>query len=112
MTRGHPRHREQRRIGAVPLRWLLGILLVAGVLAGASPSATGAPAAAPAGGAAAVAVDGATRYQAIDGFGVNAIPKTWQGGALKPGIDLLLSQGSTLWRVDVNNGHSDWEGTN
>jgi O-glycosyl hydrolase len=57
-------------------------------------------------------VDGSRRFQVMDGFGVNAIPKTWQGGALKPGIDLLVAQGSTLWRVDVNNGHTNWEATN
>jgi O-glycosyl hydrolase len=59
-----------------------------------------------------ITVDGSAKSQIIDGFGVNAIPKTWQGGALKPGIDLLVAQGSTLWRVDVDNGHSDWETTN
>jgi O-glycosyl hydrolase len=62
--------------------------------------------------AASMTVDGSRKFQSIDGFGVNAISKTWQGGTLRPGLDLLVDMGATLWRVDVNNGHSDWEQTN
>ncbi len=59
-----------------------------------------------------VTIDGSQTFQTMDGFGVNAIPKTWEGGALKPAIDLLVDMGSTLWRVDVNNGHTTWEAQN
>ncbi len=59
-----------------------------------------------------VNVDGSQRFQTIDGFGVNALPKSWEGGALRPAIDMLVSAGATVWRVDVGNGHSTWEATN
>lgn len=59
-----------------------------------------------------VHVDGSQHFQTIDGFGVNAIPKTWLGGAVRPAIDQLVAMGATIWRVDVYNGHSDWESTN
>src|SRR4051812_37639736 len=62
--------------------------------------------------AANVSINGFQKFQTIDGFGVNGIPKTWQGGTLRPGLDLLIAMGSTLWRIDVRNGHSDWEQTN
>jgi O-glycosyl hydrolase/uncharacterized membrane protein YgcG len=59
-----------------------------------------------------VAVDGARRFQRIDGFGVNANPKHWNGGELVPAIDLLTDTlGTTLWRVDMF-GTSTWETVN
>ena len=58
-----------------------------------------------------VSIDGARRYQTIDGFGVSANSASWNNGELKPAIDLLVDQlGATLWRVVIDNG--DWEAVN
>src|SRR6266542_1201277 len=47
-------------------------------------------------------VDGAQQGQRIVGFGVNANPKYWNGGALIPALDLLVDQlGADIWRVDI-----------
>ncbi len=59
-----------------------------------------------------VTIDGARMFQSMDGFGVNAIPKSWNGGELAPAIDRLIELGSTIWRVDVGDGHSNWESRN
>ncbi len=60
-------------------------------------------------------IDAGTRYQTIDGWGVNANPKNWGNPAyppLKPGLDLLVHDlGANLWRVDVY-GTSMWEAVN
>src|SRR5215210_4703547 len=58
-----------------------------------------------------VVVDGGQRFQPIDGFGVNANPKLWNGGELRAAIDELVGLGSTLWRVDID-GNSAWEAQN
>jgi O-glycosyl hydrolase len=56
-------------------------------------------------------LDGATRFQTIDGFGVNANPRTWEGGALRPALDMLTDElDATIWRVIIEN--ADWETTN
>lgn len=58
-----------------------------------------------------IAVDGSTRYQTMDGFGVSANSEMWKGGQLKPALDMLVDQnGSTLFRVIVD--MTDWEATN
>lgn len=53
-------------------------------------------------------IDPLTRYQKIDGFGVNINSKYWEDGFLKPVLDLLLDDlGARLFRVDVY-GKSNW----
>ncbi len=53
-------------------------------------------------------VDLSEKYQKIDGFGVNINSKYWDGGALKPVLDLLIDDlGARLFRVDVY-GKSNW----
>lgn len=53
-------------------------------------------------------VDGAQRFQRIDGFGVNANPKNFMFSDLRPAIDQLNGTlGATLWRVDIY-GTSTW----
>ncbi len=67
--------------------------------------------AAPAGAQVAVTVDGGQQYQVIDGYGVSANSLSWNGGELRPALDLLVDQlGATLWRVVIDN--MDWEATN
>jgi hypothetical protein len=57
-------------------------------------------------------VSGGTRYQSIVGMGVNAHSNAWEGGALKPALDILIdSAGVSMWRVVVES-HRDWETTN
>ena len=53
-------------------------------------------------------VDGATRYQTMDGFGVNINAAWWYNGeyrdpkVVKPAIDLLIdSLGATIFRVVI-----------
>ena len=61
--------------------------------------------------AASLTVDGAQRFQTMDGFGVSVNSASWKGGELKPAIDLLVDQnGSTIWRVVIDN--TDWEAVN
>jgi hypothetical protein len=58
-----------------------------------------------------LSVNGSQQFQVIDGFGVNANSASWNGGELRPALDLLVDQvGATLWRVVIDNG--DWEATN
>ena len=56
-------------------------------------------------------IDGAQRFQTMDGFGVNANVNSWNGGELHDAIHLLADDlGSSLWRVYIDN--TDWETTN
>src|ERR1700687_5098865 len=91
---------------------MLCLIIALAVIVPGSASVRPSPGARGAAAIASVQVDGSRRFQTIDGFGVNAIPKSWEGGALRPAIDLLVAMGATIWRVDVGNGHSDWEATN
>ena len=82
-------------------------VFVAGLFAVASAVASKAPAAEPAL-RAAITIDAATRFQRIDGFGVNVTPAQWRGGALKPTLDLLVEDlGTSLVRLDCY-GKADW----
>jgi hypothetical protein len=57
-------------------------------------------------------IDGARRFQTIDGFGVNANAAGWNHGALAPALDMLTDQlRATVWRVIVESTR-DWETTN
>ncbi len=50
--------------------------------------------------AANLTVDGAQRFQTIDGMGVNINVNSWNNGQLKPALDFLVTvNGSTLFRV-------------
>ena len=61
--------------------------------------------------AATLTVDGAQKFQTIDGFGVNANSLSWKNGELKPAIDILADEmGSSVWRVVFY--MEDWESTN
>jgi O-glycosyl hydrolase len=56
-------------------------------------------------------IDGAQKFQTMDGFGVNANSLSWKNGELKPAIDMLADQmGSNLWRVVFD--MEDWESVN
>ena len=56
-------------------------------------------------------VDSSKQYQVIDGFGVNVNSLSWNGGELRPALDLLVDQlGATIFRVVIDN--TDWEATN
>ena len=81
------------------IRLFVAVLLSAVV---ASPGALAAPAK--------VTIDGATTYQAIDGFGVSINPHSWDGGAAVPALDLLRGMGVQIWRVSYD--MTDWEATN
>jgi len=49
-----------------------------------------------------IAVDGTKTFQRIDGFGVNANTRSWNGKELQPALELLLdSLHATIWRVIV-----------
>lgn len=53
-------------------------------------------------------IDLSSKYQKIDGFGVNINSKYWENGLLKPVLDLLIDDlGARLFRVDVY-GKSNW----
>lgn len=55
-------------------------------------------------------IDGARRFQTLDGFGVNANVNGWSA-ALRPALDRLVDEnGASLWRVYIDN--TDWETTN
>jgi hypothetical protein len=82
-------------------------LVVAGLVVAVFAMGVPAPAAEPVL-RAAVTIDGARRYQRIDGFGVNLTPAQWRGGALKPTLDLLVDDlGTSLVRLDCY-GKADW----
>ncbi|HET6421289.1 MAG TPA: hypothetical protein VFG19_14110 [Geobacteraceae bacterium] len=56
-------------------------------------------------------IDGSRQFQTVDGFGVNANSLSWNGGELKPAIDMLADEmGSSLWRVVFD--QEDWETVN
>ena len=62
-------------------------------------------------------IDTGTRYQTIDGFGVNINPAWWLNGeyrdasVVKPAIDLLIdSLGASIFRVVIE--EMDWEAVN
>lgn len=47
-------------------------------------------------------LDGTKKFQQIDGIGVNANTRSWNGEELKPALELLLdSANATIWRVIV-----------
>ena len=47
-------------------------------------------------------VNGEKKFQQVDGFGVNANTRSWNGKELVPALDLLLdSMNATIWRVIV-----------
>ena len=57
-------------------------------------------------------IDGSKKYQQVDGFGVNANTRSWNGQDLKPALKLLLdSLHSTIWRVIVETVEK-WEEVN
>jgi len=62
-------------------------------------------------------IDGATKYQTMDGFGVNINPEWWNNGeymdtkVIQPAIDLLVdSLGATIFRAVIE--EVDWEAVN
>lgn len=58
-----------------------------------------------------VTVNGAQQFQTIDGFGVNVNVASWNGGELRPALDLLIDQlGANIFRVVIDN--ADWEDVN
>jgi O-glycosyl hydrolase len=60
---------------------------------------------------AAVTISGAKVYQTIDGFGVDANHRSWNGTELQPVLNALIDQaGMTLFRVVYDK--TDWEATN
>jgi O-glycosyl hydrolase len=59
-----------------------------------------------------VQIDGSKRFQQIDGIGVNANTRSWNGNELKPAINLLHdSMNFTIWRVVVETVEK-WEEVN
>ncbi|MFT3705310.1 MAG: hypothetical protein QM802_23280 [Agriterribacter sp.] len=59
-----------------------------------------------------IQIDGATKFQKIDGFGINANTRAWDGKELQPALDLLLdSVNATVWRVIVETVYN-WEDKN
>ncbi len=64
-----------------------------------------------------IEIDGAARYQTMDGFGVNINPAWWYNGkyedakVVQPAIDLLVdSLGATIFRAVIE--EMDWEAVN
>jgi hypothetical protein len=59
-----------------------------------------------------VKIDGSKKYQQLDGIGVNANTRSWNGNELKPTLDLLIdSLRSNIWRVIVESVEK-WEDEN
>src|SRR5882672_7954701 len=57
-------------------------------------------------------IDGSKRFQQIDGIGINANTRSWDGKELQPALNLLLdSMHATIWRVIVETVEK-WEDTN
>lgn len=57
-------------------------------------------------------IDGSKRFQKIDGIGVNANTRSWNGKELEPAVNLLLdSMHATIWRVVVETAEK-WEDVN
>lgn len=58
-----------------------------------------------------VAIDGAQRFQTIDGFGANINGTYWNDGAMAPALDALAAElGATIFRVIVETSY--WESAN
>jgi O-glycosyl hydrolase len=58
-----------------------------------------------------LSINGAQTFQTIDGFGANINAHSWNGGELRPALDMLNDQmGVTLYRVVYD--MEDWESTN
>jgi Bacterial Ig domain len=52
-------------------------------------------------------INGAQKYQTIDGFGANINHRSWNGNELKPVLDTMIGQGGmTIFRVIFDN--TDW----
>jgi O-glycosyl hydrolase len=61
--------------------------------------------------AATITINGDQTYQLIDGFGVNANHRSWNGTELQPVLDALIDQaGMTQFRIVFDK--TDWETTN
>lgn len=59
-----------------------------------------------------MSIDGSVKFQKIDGFGVNANTRSWNGKELVPALELLLdSTKASIWRVIVETVEK-WEDTN
>lgn len=57
-------------------------------------------------------INGAKRFQQIDGIGVNANTAAWNGNELRPAVNMLLdSMNATIWRVIVETVYN-WEDKN
>ena len=57
-------------------------------------------------------IDGSQRFQRIDGFGVNANTRSWNGNELMPALNLLIdSLHAEVWRVIVETVYN-WEDKN
>jgi O-glycosyl hydrolase len=57
-------------------------------------------------------IDGSKRFQQIDGIGVNANTRSWNGKELEPALNLLLdSMHATIWRIIVETVEK-WEDVN
>lgn len=57
-------------------------------------------------------IDGSKKFQQINGIGVNANTRSWNGDELKPALHLLLdSMHATIWRVIVETAEK-WEEEN
>jgi O-glycosyl hydrolase len=86
------------------LRHLQKIIIVLAMAFGMLPAA-------PTGAAVTLTIDGARKYQTINGFGVNVNSASWNHGKLRPALDMLVDQlGATIFRVIIDN--ADWEATN
>jgi hypothetical protein len=58
-----------------------------------------------------ITVDGAKKFQLIDGYGVNINTGAWNSGEVRPALDLLVDQlGATVFRAVIE--ESDWEAVN
>jgi hypothetical protein len=58
-----------------------------------------------------VTVDGNSKSQTMDGFGVSINAHSWKNGQLKPALDMLVDQnGSNTFRIVQE--MADWEATN
>jgi len=59
-----------------------------------------------------IQVNGSKKFQQIDGFGVNANTRAWEGKELVPALDLMLdSVNASVWRVIVETVYN-WEDKN
>lgn len=62
-----------------------------------------------------ITVNAATRYQTMQGFGVNAQPENWgaRGAAFAGTADAMVNDlGFNIFRVEIQDGSSNWETTN